>query len=119
MSPVAFSCSAGASFAWHSGAIAHDRLKDIELGDEGERPPDQAVRIDVTDGRVLQTIATAAKGRDLISVSGTAKAVVYVTGVFDGDKWTDTKAYLRLPRESRGTLISGLPTDFQTVVTQG
>jgi hypothetical protein len=98
-------------------ALADKRAPDH--GDDAERPPDQAVRIDLTDGRVLQTIATAAKGRNLVSVSGTAKALVYVTGASDGDGWTDTKAYLRLPRESRGTPITGLPTDFQTVVTQG
>lgn len=74
----------------------------------------------MASGRVLQILATAAKGRDLVSVSGSEAAVVYVTGVFDGDNgWTDTKAYLRLPGESRGTLITGLPADFQTVVAQG
>ena len=95
------------------------RKRGYSLAGEGERPPDQAVRIDVASGRVLQVLATAAEGRNLINVSGTEEAVLYVTGDFGGDGGTDAKAYLRLPGESRGTLITGLPADFETVVAQG
>ena len=107
----------GVRSAGATTALAHKR--GYNLADEGERPPDQAVRIEVASGRVLQVLATAAEGRTLIDVSGTEEAVLYVTGAFDDDGGTDTKAYLRLPGESRGTLITGLPAGFETVVAQG
>ncbi len=89
------------------------------LADEGDVPPDQAVRIRVSDGHVLQTIATVDKGRSLVSVTGTDRAAVYMTGVLEGDLWIETRAYLRLKGELRGSLISGLPDGYQGVVAQG
>ena len=62
----------GVRSAGNTTALAHKR--GYNLADEGERPPDQAVRINVASGRVLQVLATAAEGRNLINVSGTEAA---------------------------------------------
>ena len=94
-------------------ALARERGYD--LADDG--PPDRAVRVDLRTGRLLEVLATTAKGRLLVGVSGTPDAVVYVTAAtVSGPK--DVKAYLRLRGQPRGTPISGLPADTQDVLAQ-
>ena len=81
--------------------------------DEARRS--RAVRVDLANGAVLDVLATAAEGRDVLGVSGSREAVVYVTGSGSGP----VTAYLRLAGEQRGTPITGLPEDAEQVVTTG
>lgn len=82
---------------------------------DDDRPAARAVRIDLTTGRVLEVLATADTGRDVVGISGSPQAVVYVTAPGDGPR----KAYLRLAGDRRGQLIAGLPADARQVVTRG
>lgn len=73
----------------------------------------RAVRVDLATGRVLEVIATALPGRSVTSVSGGPRGVVYVTAGRGG-----TRAYLRLPGEKHGVLVTGLPADVEGIVAQ-
>lgn len=81
----------------------------------GTPPPSRAVRLDLATGRVLQVVATAAEGREVIGVSGGTE-VVYVTAA--GPEGP-VKAYLRRAGEAKGTPITGLPADTTAVLAQG
>lgn len=81
-------------------------------GDFAEKPPPQrAMRADLATGRVLEVVSTPSPGRDVLSVSGGPRGVVYVTG-------PSLRAYLRLPGEAHGTAVTGLPADATAVVAQ-
>jgi hypothetical protein len=79
------------------------------------RPPSRAVRVDLATGRVLAVLATAAEGREVVAVSGSPAAVVYVTA--GGEE--PLRSYLRLAGGQRGTQITGLPRDAEQVVLSG
>ncbi len=81
-----------------------------------QAPPSRAVRVEVASGRVIDLVATAADGRALRGVSGSAEAVLYTTGRDDG---SDVKHYLRRAGEQRGTPVSGLPADVEQAVLVG
>lgn len=83
---------------------------------DDDPPPSRAVRIDLRTGRVLQVLATAAEGRDVIGVSGSLDAVVYLTA---GGRPGSAKTYLRLAGEARGTPVSGLPSDVVQALVPG
>lgn len=80
------------------------------------RKPARAVRVELPTGRVLEVVATPARGRKVVAVSGGARGVVYLTAA-TGDA-PDLRVYLRLPGEKQGTQVTGLPADVQTVVAQ-
>lgn len=78
-------------------------------------PPSRAVRVDLATGRVLQVVATAAAGRNVVGVSGGEPAVVYTTAAgFD----QPVRAYVRRAGEAKGTPITGLPADARDVLAQ-
>lgn len=77
------------------------------------RDGDRGVRFDLSTGKVLQVVATAAEGRRLDGLSGGPAGVVYVTRGRD-----DVRVYLRLPGESRGVPVEGLPTEVELAVAQ-
>ena len=76
----------------------------------------RAVRLDVRTGRVLEVIATPARGRSLWNVTGGPHGFVYVT-ISNGPR-VDMRAYVRWPGERHGTPITGLPSDVEEVVAQ-
>lgn len=82
----------------------------------GTPPPSRAVRIDLGTGKVLQVVATAAAGREVLGVSGDADEVVYVTAA---GREGPLQAYLRTAGEAQGTPITGLPADTRAVLAQG
>lgn len=86
---------------------------EIECPGGKPRVADRAVRVDLATGRVVEVVATPAPGRGVVSVSGGARGVVYVT---EGD--TGTRTYLRLPGEAHGTIVAGLADDVKDVVAQ-
>lgn len=69
------------------------------------------MRVDLTTGRVLEVVSMPLPGREVMSVSGGSRGVVYVTG-------KPLRAFLRLPGEAHGTLITGPPGDAISVVAQ-
>jgi hypothetical protein len=77
--------------------------------------PRRAVRVDPRTGKVLEVVATPAKGRQIGTVSGGAHGVVYSTYSEAGG---GLRVYLRWPGEKHGTLITGLPADLERVVAQ-
>jgi hypothetical protein len=76
----------------------------------------RAVRVDLQTGRILEVIATPAKGRYVDAVTGGPHGVVYVTGA--QRQGPDLRVYLRWPGEEHGSPIIGLPADVETVVAQ-
>ena len=78
-----------------------------EIECDDHQPPEarRAVRVDLGSGR-REVIATPAMNRDLLSVSGGDRGIVYVT---EGSG--PNRCYLRLPGEKHGVLITGLPAD--------
>ncbi len=84
-------------------------------GTEEARKPQRAVRVELATGRVLGLVSTPLPGREVQSVSGGNLGVVYVTRTSSGES---RRVYLRLPGETRGTIVTGLPSDVVAVVAQ-
>jgi len=75
------------------------------------RPPTRAVRVAIGSGRLLEVVATAAKGGRVSAVSGALDGIVYTT-----EAGRDVRAYLRLKGEKRGLPVVGLPFGVEHVV---
>jgi hypothetical protein len=76
---------------------------------------DRAVMVDFASGLREAIIATALPGRRVAAVSGGAGAVVY--GTVRGYD-SDPRFYLKLPGDTIGQLITGLPDDTTEVIAQ-
>ena len=75
----------------------------------------RAVMLDLTTGRRVAIVATALPGRDVTAVSGGPAGVVYRT--VSGYE-ADPRFYLRLPGDTSGQRITGLPHDAVNVIAQ-
>lgn len=64
-------------------------------------------------GSIASVVATAAKGRRMVDVSGGPLGVVYRTESDD-----DVRTYWRAPGEAHGVRVTGLPADARVVVAQ-
>lgn len=69
-------------------------------------PVGRAVEFDVTTGRVAQVVSVPATGREIWSVSGGERGVLYATLGDDG-----VRRYWRRPGERHGRPLAGLPAD--------
>lgn len=104
-------------YADETSVLALERRCRAACGTEAPKMlSERAVRVELSTGKVLEVIATPAKGRFLNAVTGGAHGIVYVTDA-EGDH-RDVRVYLRWPGEKHGTLITGLPADVETVVAQ-
>jgi hypothetical protein len=95
-----------------STALAVERPQG--LGD-GPQPPERAVRIALSTGRVLDVVATAAAGRYLSNVSGDRAVALYRTAANEEGS-PDPKVYVRTAADPRGTPVTGLPPDVTSAV---
>jgi hypothetical protein len=77
--------------------------------------PRRAVRVDPLSGKVLEVVASPAKGRQVGTVTGGAHGVAYSTYADEAD---DLRVYVRWPGERHGSPITGLPPDASEVVAQ-
>ena len=80
-------------------------------GSEPPGPGARAVRLRPSDGKVLGVVAFPREGRDVTSVSGGPRAVVYVTSA---DR-EDAVVSVRWGVDGPGTPISGLPAGASVV----
>jgi hypothetical protein len=80
-------------------------------------PHARAVRMRLSDGAVLAVFATPRAGRDVVDVSGGARAVLYTTGVI-GEQFTDAVVSLRWAGDAHGAPLTGLPADLTRVTAQ-
>lgn len=78
------------------------------------RLPQRGVRIDIATGRVLDVLMTARPGRHLVSITGGARGIVYVTSA--GFESEDPRFYVRFPGETRGAPLRGVPADADQLV---
>jgi hypothetical protein len=84
---------------------------------EGAQTPGaRAVRIDLTDGEVLEVVAFPREGRDVVDISGGPRAVAYATA--ESGSGQDRSYSLRWSGEQRGAPLTGLPSDATLVVAQ-
>lgn len=91
-------------------ALAEDEVATVErpqwcCTDVEEGPGARAVRLRPSDGEVLSVVAFPREGRDVTSVSGGTRALVYTTSA-DGK---DVVTSVRWASQDAGTPISGLP----------
>jgi hypothetical protein len=83
--------------------------------DNANAPGARAVRIRISDGAVLEVVATPRAGRDVVDISGSARAVVYTTAV---DRDHELVVSLRWAGEAHGAPLTGLPADLIRVTAQ-
>lgn len=88
---------------------------EIECADKQPPVPRRAVLVDLRTGRVVEVVATPAKGRSLEAVTGGAHGIVYVTY---GSGRGSRRVYVRWPGEKHGVQVSGLPSDLDRVIAQ-
>jgi hypothetical protein len=106
----------------HAALVAPDDAVVIErpqwcCSDENPKPPARAVRLRLSDGVVLGVFATPRPGRDVLDVSGGARAVLYTTGVV-GEETSDLTVSLRWAGEAHGAPVTGLPDDLLQATAQ-
>jgi hypothetical protein len=101
-----------------SGAVSSSATSDVLLVQGGfastGAQTGRAVRMNVTSGRIVDVVATALPGRQVRSVSGGERGVLYRTGDYD----RDVRTYWRMPGEKRGLPLLGLPSDARDVLAQ-
>ena len=94
----------------------------LEEDELAKRPAPRAVRVDLRTGQVRDVVAFPAAGREVTSVSGGARGVLYVTQERDSrrDDLRDRQVVVsvRYPDEARGQPLTGLPSDVLAAVLQ-
>ncbi|MBK5305740.1 MAG: hypothetical protein JJD92_03535 [Frankiaceae bacterium] len=94
-------------------AVVVERGQDC-CGENDDAPAGRAVRLRLSDGAVLGVFATPRDGREVVDVSGGARAVLYTTAR-DGK---ELAVSLRRAGEARGAPLTGLPTDLLLATAQ-
>lgn len=82
--------------------------------DDEPRPAGRAVRLRLSDGAVLSVFATARPGRDVVDISGGARAVLYTTSA----EGKDPIVSVRWAGQAHGSPVTGLPADTVIAVAQ-
>ena len=82
------------------------------VGDPQEPRP-RAVEVSLPTGRIKRVVSEPAEGREVVAVSGSSRAVVYVTASLDAGK--DRLVYVRWAGQARGSVIGGLPGSTMVV----
>jgi hypothetical protein len=94
----------------HATALTPGTVLTVERGhrccDDPLGPPGRAVVVRLSDGAVLEVVATPASGRAVVDVTGGPRAVIYVTAGEDEAK--GRIVYVRWPGEAHGAAVSGL-----------
>jgi hypothetical protein len=93
--------------------IAVERAQEC-CDDNASAPGARAVRIRIADGAVLEVLATPRAGRDVIDISGSARAVLYTTA----KQRSDLAVSLRWAGETRGAPLTGLAADLLLATAQ-
>jgi hypothetical protein len=97
-----------------SDVITIERAQYCFCDDDARAPGARAVRVSAADGAVLEVVATPRAGRDVIDISGSARAVLYVTA----QQGSDRTVSLRWAGETRGAPLTGLPADLLLATAQ-
>jgi hypothetical protein len=84
-------------------------------GDDNEAPY-RAVQIDLPTGQLQRVVATAAKDRVVLSISGGPRGLVYTTARSFENPEADLRGYVLLPGEARGVMLRGVPAGTRDVV---
>ncbi|MDT7571495.1 MAG: hypothetical protein QOE05_1669 [Actinomycetota bacterium] len=95
--------------------LAIERAKDCFCDDLSNVPGARAVRLRLTDGAVLGVLATPRPGRDVVDISGSDRALLYMTA---GKVNYQPTLSLRWAGEPRGAPLTGLPADLLLATAQ-
>jgi hypothetical protein len=121
LTPGAADAKAGYDRFEDAALLANGTALTVERGhqccDDALGPSGRAVVVRLSDGAVLDVVATPAVRRAVVDVTGGARAVVYVTAG-EEDEARASLVYVRWPGEAHGARVSGLPELTKYVAAQ-